>query len=385
MGDVVDKIVKIIEQPGDKIIEQQGKKFSNEIKKQAQEFLRILRKNQRQLERIEHNLQHQRSIVRAIQRGEINASYEWRTEIHNRHLMTKQDHYREVVTAGLKFQSQLNKRLNQKVELVYVYQDEENNPTLYTLDEEALSSALYYQKNPKKYLVGRFNETQKFKSYLTNLTKYQLYEKFNLNYFNFTYKQVIWRFNYGHKKKSDLIMWLNPHFGKHGTKWLKAMVNKQGDIKEAYASVLLDRTINSTKLFNDEKLDNNVHQFMLEVAKVDDESGLLKGDVTVNQIEYAIKGVSASTLGIKQIKKLAQTIIGAESYTKQKLQEQKQAFHQEARSRNHVKNMALQTFQKWNRELGKAIEAKNKIDMNILIRYQPAELSISDIINSLTT
>jgi len=54
-------------------------------------------------------------------------------------------------------------------------------------------------------------------------------------------------------------MWLNPHFGKHGTKWLKAMVNKQGDIKEAYASVLLDRTINSTKLFNDEKLDNNVH------------------------------------------------------------------------------------------------------------------------------
>jgi len=44
---------------------------------------------------------------------------------------------------------------------------------------------------------------------------------------------------------------------------------------------------------------------MLEVAKVDDESGLLKGDVTVNQIEYAIKGVSASTLGIKQIKKLA--------------------------------------------------------------------------------
>jgi len=31
--------------------------------------------------------------------------------------------------------------------------------------------------------------------------------------------------------------------------------------------------------------------------------------------------------------------------------------------------MALQTFQKWNRELGKAIEAKNKIDMNILIRY----------------
>jgi len=78
-------------------------------------------------------------------------------------------------------------------------------------------------------------------------------------------------------------------------------VNKQGDIKEAYASVILDRQINSTKLFNNEKLDNNVHSFMEEVSKVDNESGLLKGDVTVGQIEYAIKGVAASTLGIRQI------------------------------------------------------------------------------------
>ena len=37
---------------------------------------------------------------------------------------------------------------------------------------------------------------------------------------------------------------------------------------------------------------------MLEIAKVDTESGLLKGDVTVGQTEYAIKGVAASTLGL---------------------------------------------------------------------------------------
>jgi len=40
---------------------------------------------------------------------------------------------------------------------------------------------------------------------------------------------------------------------------------------------------------------------MEEVAKVDNESGLLKGDITVDQIEYAIKGVAASTLGMRQI------------------------------------------------------------------------------------
>ena len=59
-------------------------------------------------------------------------------------------------------------------------------------------------------------------------------------------------------------MWLNPSYtGFNGkVKWLKASVNKRGDIKEAYASVILDRQINSIKLFNDEKLDNNVHSFM---------------------------------------------------------------------------------------------------------------------------
>jgi len=49
-------------------------------------------------------------------------------------MMTRKDYYREIITAMLKFQTQLNELLDQKVELVYVYQDENNNPTLYTID-----------------------------------------------------------------------------------------------------------------------------------------------------------------------------------------------------------------------------------------------------------
>ena len=372
---LLDDMTKIVEQTGDQIIDQQGKIFSKKIKEYAQEFLNVITKNKLELEEINNSLQHQKNIVQAIQRANIDSTYEWRTQIQNRHQMTKRDHYREMITAALKFQNQLNELLDQTVELVYVYQDQNNNPILYTIDQKSLSAALYYQSNKGK-ISGRFKENQnKFLSYLTNLTKYQLYEGFNLDYFNYTYKQVIWRFNYGHKKKSDLIMWLNPNFGFHGTKWLKAMVNKQGDIKEAYASVILDRQINSVKIFNDEKLDNNVHEFMQQVAKVDSESGLLKGDVTVGQIEYAIKGASASTLGIQQIIKVAQSILNKTNYIKQDLQKQKKDFHEKAGTRNHIKNLAVDQQKKWNKILGKTIESKNKIGMNILIKYQPSDTS----------
>ena len=372
---LLDEMTKEIEQTGNEIIDEYGKVFSKQIKKYAQQFINIIERDNKALKEITNMLKHQKETIRAIQQARVESTYEWRIQIQNRHLMVKKDYYRQMITAALKFQTQLNELLDQKVELVYVYQDENNNPVMYTINEESLSAALYYQSNKGK-ISGRFRQNQNnFLSYLTNLTKYQLYEKFNLQYFNYTYKQVIWRFNYGHKKKSDLIMWLNPNFGIHGTKWLKAMVNKQGDIKEAYASVILDRQINSVKLFNDEKLDNNVHQFMLEIAKVDNESGLLKGDVTVGQTEYAIKGVAASTLGLQQIIQVAQTILGKATYIKEDLQKQKEEFHKIARTRNHVQTMGINTFNKWNKDLAKIIEAKNNTNMNVLIHYEPSDIS----------
>lgn len=375
----IDNMTKIVEQTGYKVIDQQGKNFSNKIKQYAQEYLSIIERNQKELEELNKILQHEKEVVQSIKQADTNAPYKWRILSQNRHLMTKKDHWREMVTASLKFQNQINELLNQKVELVYVYQDEKDNPVLYTLDQSSLSSALYYQNNKGK-IAGRFKQDRNnFLSYLTNLTKYQLYENFNLDYFNYTYKQVIWRFNYGHQKNTDLIMWLNPSYtGFNGkVKWLKASVNKRGDIKEAYASVILDRQINSIKLFNDEKLDNNVHSFMEQVAKVDNESGLLKGDVTVGQIEYAIKGASASTLGLKQIIEVAQTILNKTNYLKSDLKNQKEEFHKKAVTRNHIENLAKKEQEKWQKELQKElnIEIKNEIGMNILIQYQPSDFS----------
>ena len=371
---LLDEMTKTVEKTGDQVIDEQGRVFSEQIKEYAENFINVIRRSEKGLKNYQDLLKRQQNAVRGIQQAKTESTYEWRTAINNRHLMTKKDFYRQMVTAALKFQTQLNTLLNQKVELVYVYQDEKNNPVLYTIDQQSLSAALYYQSDKGK-ISGRFFQTERFLSYLNNLTKYQLSEKFNIQYFNYTYKEVIWRFNYGHSKKTDLIMWLNPNFGQKGTKWLKAMVNKQGDIKQAYASVVLDRSINSVKTFNNEKLDNNVHDFMQEVAKVDSESGLLKGDVTVDQIEYAIKGASASTLGLQQIITIAQNIIGKTVYLEQDLKKQKEEFHKLAGTRNHIKNFAIKQQKKWHKDLGELIELKNRNNMNILIKYQPSDIS----------
>ena len=112
---------------------------------------------------------------------------------------------------------------------------------------------------------------------------------------------------------------------------------------------------------------------MEEVAKVDNESGLLKGDVTVGQIEYAIKGVQASTLGLTQVIQIAQTILSKTTYIRKDLQEQKKEFHKRTGTRNHIEKMGIKTFKQWNKDLGKMIEAKNRAVMNVLIQYQPSD------------
>ena len=372
----------VLKQAGDRVIDEKGRQFSNKIKQYAQEYLDIIERDYDELQTFEENLQKEDIIKARIAEADIEAPYEWRVLIQNRHLMEKRHYWREIVTASLTFQTQMNELLGQKVELVYVFQDEKNNPTLYTIDESSLTSALYYQRAKDSGAIkGRFRQNQNnFLSYLTTLTEYQLFEKFNLNYFNYTYKQVIWRFNRGKRNDVSLIMWLNPSYtGPTGqaTKWLKATVSKQGDIKEAYASVILDRQINSVKLFNDEKLDNNVNSFMEEVEKVDSESGLFKGDVTVGRTEYAIKGASASTLGLRQIIDTAKVIRDSTNFIEQDLRKQKEYFHNKASTRNHIEKFAISQQKKWQKNLQQSlkIETRNEIGMNILINYQPSDTS----------
>lgn len=367
MKQAIDYMVKVIEQSGDQVIEQKAKQFSKQIKTLAQIYLDTIKPGLQNYKNVQQSLRRQQYAIRGIKQGSIQDSYEYRTQVQNRALMTRKDYYRQMVEASLRFQRELNELLGQVVQLVYVYQDDKGNPTMYTLKEQDLMKVLSYERN-KKAIKGRFRETDLFKTYLKNKTKYDIADNFNLDYFNWTYKEVIWRFNYGKKTHTSLILWLNnPSLSKiPKVKWLKAKVDKSGDIKQAYASVLLDRSINSVKLFNSQKLDDNVHMYMEELAKVDSESGLLKGDVEIGQIEYAIKGFDAQTLGMNQIIKLAEQIVGKEVYTERDLKEQKQYFHKIAGTRNKIEEMTQDML---NKQLGDLIQAKNRIGMNELVKY----------------
>jgi O-succinylbenzoate synthase len=59
------------------------------------------------------------------------------------------------------------------------------------------------------------------------------------------------------------------------------------------------------------------------VSQVDNISGLLQGDVSKDGIEYGIKSAGASTLGLAQMKKLAQEILATPGFDKNKLLEVK--------------------------------------------------------------
>ena len=378
MSSLTDSMVKQTEQPGEQVIKQRIEDFNSKIKNYAQKYLNVIERDNKALEEYSNTLKREKMTVAQIKEANLESSYEWRTQIENRHMMLKKDYYREMVTATLIFQSELNELLGQTVELVYVFSDDSNNPVLYTLDTKSLQAALSYERN-KKAITGRFREGRNdFNSYLTQLTKYELCEDFNLDFFNYTFKQVIWRYDYGHKKnKANLVLWLNPF--STGTKWLKAQITNSGDIKQAYASVILDRKINGTKLFNDSQLDNNVHSFMEELEKVDNESGLLKGDVTIGKIQYAIKGIAAQTLGIQQVIDLAKKIINDANYSKQDLENQKKEFHEKAKTRNHIQQMGENEIKGWLNEVARIIQAKNSVDMNCLIRFQPNEFLGSEI------
>ena len=110
---------------------------------------------------------------------------------------------------------------------------------------------------------------------------------------------------------------------------------------------------------------------MEEIAKVDNESGLLKGDVTVGRIQYAVKGIKAQTLGLQQIINVAQQIMNQANYAKENLQQVKEDFHKKANSRNHIQKMEKDVLNGWLDDLGKQIQKRNAVSMDTLIKFQP--------------
>lgn len=360
---MINELVDIIEKPGKEFIDQQYKQFSQQLKRKAEEYFNYYNQVNQQLKRIKQILIKEENALQGVAKSDISAASQYRKAIQERRLQQK-DYRQELVTKSLQFQNFLNELLEQQVVLLYVYEDEEGNPSLTTINSNDLPNILHYESSHGK-VTGRFREYyNNFTQHLQKLKDVELSDDFNLEAFNYTYKEVIWRYNYS---KSKLVLWLlDP--GNENSRWGKAKVAAAGDIKEAYASVILNRSINSVNTFNADFLDINVGSFMKEVAKVDSESGLLKGDVVIGNVHYAVKGSDAATLGLHQIFSLAQEITKKDTYSIQDLQNKKQEFHQKAKTRNRIETLVAKKGNEMLGNLADQIIKLNQMDMNSLIK-----------------
>lgn len=179
--------------------------------------------------------------------------------------------------------------------MVFVVEGSEGDPELYEMTSEEILKFDYSSRNQ---LTARYNVTTDDLG--KSLKKIELTES-NLNFSLFglkaTYAEVLERYRISRSQSSRLLMW------KPGGLWKKMTISAEGDINEAYAAfVFLNKTSPS---FANNSMEYNIDDFATGVAAVDNMSGLLRGDVTVDNIEYGIKSAGASTLGLKQMKTLA--------------------------------------------------------------------------------
>ena len=122
-------------------------------------------------------------------------------------------------------------------------------------------------------------------------------------------------------------------------------ISAEGDIHEAYSAfIILNK---ATPNFKSSKIEDLVYQFLIGdglvtgVKAVDSASGMLQGDVSKNNIEYAIKSLDASILSLQQIDKLAQEIVKSKGeFDINKLRAKKEELRKKGRTRNKIRSVS---------------------------------------------
>lgn len=228
----------------------------------------------------------------------------------------------KIYNAVFIFQNELNAILGQNMQMVYVY-DDGSQVAIYKIDT-ADAIKIGYSRNSK--MRGEYN----FDALIKGGQMEQLKANGNTENLDATYREVMYRWGVTRSKNKRIILWyLN-------NKWSGVKVNSAGDLKEAYASFVLKQRMH---LFAAD-MEKNVKTYMTDeesgVIQVDNTSGMLEGDVLGSDgIEYGVKSLGGSVLGIAQFKKLANSIL-TDKLSKQDLQAYKQMLHDKGRARNKL-------------------------------------------------
>lgn len=231
---------------------------------------------------------------------------------------------KKLYEESMNFQQILNNFLGQKVTMVFVFENAQGEPELYEITSE---DVLKYDYSSSNQLVARYRGDSDALNHSMKRLQLTADWNFNLSGLKTTYIETLYRYRCSRQVNKRIVLWQNPY-----NEWHAMKVSAEGDINEAYASiVILNRKEPS---FNSNNIEINIQQFLNEVAQVDNISGLLQGDVTNGNIEYGIKSAGASTLSLKQIIKIAYQIVNDENFSKEKLEKIKADFAAKGRTRN---------------------------------------------------
>ena len=241
----------------------------------------------------------------------------------------------QFVDLSLKFQNQVNNFLGQTVKVIYVYSNTKGDII-----------KLYEFNNNAEHIISSFgSKGSGFRPRYQNLGKKTLNNKyeqikekrnFDVEGLNKAYYETIQRGRTSKEvrgnKGSLLILW-KPNYV-----WEKMLISSQGDIKESYASFYLMNKFQppfSKNSYIETLLNDFLTSYPSGVKYVDNISGLLEGDITIGNIQYAVKSKGASSLGYNQIIELAQYIDQQEEdFLYDYLKNYKQFLHEKGVQRN---------------------------------------------------
>jgi hypothetical protein len=298
-----------------------------QLKKIAVKFLKVATEVQERVNRIETLMLHQKKLRKQIKAelgivGRFLPKYETDTyRIHKEELQNelKSQEIERLYQAAFVFHDDINKILGQEVRTVIVLEDNEGNPLVFPLTKEEIfnNSILSFEETSKTArLTARFrtNVQQMRNAGISAMQRDNFNDNLNIDNLNQSYKTILYRYD----TYKQLVLWLYPNNPKT---WNKSKVSARGDIAEAYAMFFLKKAQYD---FQSNNLEENIHYFMtLGVANVDNVSGLLQGDITDGQFEYAIKSADASYMSILQMIKLAQDIVNKNKYSLVDLEKKK--------------------------------------------------------------
>ena len=230
-------------------------------------------------------------------------------------------HWDQFCIAAFTFRAQIASFLDRRFTFVFVLETEDGPQTYVFNDGETMKSNISVNFagvgtgiRETEYQDAAAITKQNRSSMLENSISGR--DRKGLEALQSTYKEImdVRRIvYYGKRKKSGKagnafeIFW-HPHNikNKRGWFWSRMKISSGGNVKEAYASFVLEGTHLQQFIWKD--MEEKIDIFLLGkgttnlgVNKVTSLSGLLQGDFSINGTEYEIKGSGAGTMSIKEI------------------------------------------------------------------------------------